>query len=195
MATIAAAIDLLLTVIKAAVIAGRCEGDHLNKVFAGAGMLALTAGVVVSGCSSSTPATSSTPAVTSSVSAHAASRDCMFGVFGADVEVGIANPTSSCSSWMQKLAGNGIAWYPINQLVKLGSPDSADTDTMAETCDLTDGTQELFVEDGGEMPYGSGTCTREEQHGWTPEATRGPLASRAQPARQTAAHASALATY
>jgi hypothetical protein len=82
---------------------------------------------------------------------------------------------------MQKLVGNGIAWNPINQLVKLGSPDSADTDTMAETCDLTDGTQELFVEDGGEMPYGSGTCTREEQRGWTPEATPGPLASKAQP--------------
>jgi hypothetical protein len=103
----------------------------------------------------------------------------MFGVFGADVEVGIANPTSSCSSWIHNLAGNGLAWYPINQLVKLGSRDIADTDTMAETCDLTDGTQELFVEDGGEMPYGDGTCTREEQDGWTAEATPGPLASQA----------------
>jgi hypothetical protein len=100
----------------------------------------------------------------------------MFGIFGADVEVGIAHPTSSCSSWMRNLAGKGLAWYPINQLVKLGSRDSADSDTMAETCDLTDGTQELFVEDGGEMPYGAGTCTREEQDGWRPEATPGPLA-------------------
>jgi hypothetical protein len=33
-----------------------------------------------------------------------------------------------------------------------------------------------------EMPYGSGTCTREEQDGWTPEATPGPLAAQAQPA-------------
>jgi hypothetical protein len=80
---------------------------------------------------------------------------------------------------MQSLAGKGLAWYPINQLVKLGSRDVADTDRMAETCDLTDGTQELFVEDGGEMPYGDGTCTREEQDGWTPEATPGPLASQA----------------
>jgi hypothetical protein len=80
---------------------------------------------------------------------------------------------------MHNLAGNGLAWIPINQLVKLGSRDTADTDTMAETCDLTDGTQELFVEDGGEMPYGAGTCTREEQDGWTPEATPGPLAPKA----------------
>jgi hypothetical protein len=81
---------------------------------------------------------------------------------------------------MKKLAGNGLAWYPINQLVKLGSRDVADTDSMAETCDLTDGTQELFVEDGGEMPYGSGTCTKEEQDGWKAEATPGPLAQHAQ---------------
>ena len=39
---------------------------------------------------------------------------------------------------------------------------------------------ELFVEDGGEMPYGSGTCTKEEQDGWKPEATPGPLAQQAQ---------------
>jgi hypothetical protein len=34
----------------------------------------------------------------------------------------------------------------------------------AETCALTDGTQELFDEDGGEMPYGS--CTRQHQLRW-----------------------------
>jgi hypothetical protein len=149
-------------------------------------MLAVTAGVLVSGCSSATQATSSTPAVSSSAiaRANADSGDCLFGIFGADVEVGIANPTSSCSSWIHKLTGNGLAWYPINQLVKLGSRDTADTDTMAETCDLTDGTQELFVEDGGEMPYGDGTCTREEQAGWKPEATPGPLAKQAQRAQQ-----------
>jgi hypothetical protein len=163
----------------------------LNKALAGAGMLAVTAGVLVSGCSSSTPSTSSTPAVSSSAGvtarANADSGDCLFGVFGADVEVGIANPTSSCSSWIKRLAGNGLTWYPINQLVKLGSRDSADTDTMAETCDLTDGTQELFVEDGGEMPYGSGTCTKEGQDGWKPEATPGPLASQAQRAQPATA--------
>ena len=149
-------------------------------------MLAVTAGVLVSGCTSSTQATSGTPAVSSSANvtagANADSGDCLFGIFGADVEVGIANPTRPCSTWMHNLTGKGLAWYPINQLVKLGSRDTADTDRMAETCDLTDGTQELFVEDGGEMPYGDGTCTREEQSGWTPEPTPGPLALRAEPA-------------
>lgn len=119
-------------------------------------MLAATAGVLLSGCSSSPQATSSTPAVNSSATVIASaitdSGDCLLSVVGSDVEVGIARPTSSCSSWMKKLAGSGLAWYPINQLVKLGSRDIADTDTMAETCDLTDGMQELFVEDGGEMP-------------------------------------------
>jgi hypothetical protein len=157
----------------------------VNKALAGAGMLAVAAGALVSGCSSSTPAVSSSASV--AVSANADSGDCLFGVFGVDVEVGIAHPTRSCSSWMHSLVGNGLAWYPINQLVKLGSPDSADTDTMAETCDLTDGTQELFVEDGGEMPNGDGTCTKEEQDGWTPEATPGPLASQAQHAQPAAA--------
>jgi hypothetical protein len=90
--------------------------------------------------------------------------------------------------------GNGLAWVPINQLVKVGSRDTADTDKMAETCDLTDGTQELFVEDGGEMPYGDGTCTREEQDGWTPEATPGPLALQAQEAQPAAAQAFASAS-
>jgi len=158
----------------------------LNKALAGVGMLAVMAGALVSGCSSSTQATSSTPAVSSSAGvtagADAYSGDCLFGVFGADVEVGIAHPTRSCSSWIHNLAGNGLAWYPINHLVKVGSPDTADTDKMAETCDLTDGKQELFVEDGGEMPYGDGTCTKEEQDGWKPEATPGPLAQQAQQA-------------
>ena len=163
-------------------MAGNLSGDHVNKALAGAGMLAITAGALVSGCTSSTQATSSTPAVSSSASvtasARADSRDCIFGIFGEDVEVGIANPTISCSSWIKNLAGNGLAWIQINHLVKLGSPDIADTDTMGETCDLKDGTQELFVEDGGEMPYGGGTCTKEEQDGWKPEATPGPWPSR-----------------
>ena len=163
----------------------------MNKALAGAGMLAVTAAVLVSSCSSPTQATSGTPTANSSASvtagAIADSGDCLFGVFGADVEVGIAHPTRACSSWMRSLAGNGLAWYPINRLVKLGSLDVADTDRMAETCDLTDGTQELFVEDGGEMPYGAGTCTREEQNGWKTEASPGPLASQAQQAQPAAA--------
>ena len=96
------------------------------------------------------------------------------------IEVGIARPTIACSSWMHDLAGKGIVWYPIKRMLTVGSPDVADTDYMAETCDLTDGTQELYVEDGGEMPYGDGTCTKEEQAGWKAEATPGPLALAAQ---------------
>lgn len=104
----------------------------MNKALAGVGMLAVTAAVLVSGCS-----TSSTPAVSSSASvaarANADSGDCLFGIFGADVE------------------------------------------------------------DGGEMPYGSGTCTREEQDGWKSEATPGPLARQAQQAHPAAAQAPAPA--
>ena len=182
MATITAAIESLMTVIKAAVIAACREGDHVNKALAGAGMLAVTAGALATGCSPATQPTPSRPIASAGATAGAKADagDCMFGIFGADVEVGIAHPTSSCSSWLHKLTGNGLAWYPINRLVKVGSPDTADTDKMAETCDLTDGTQELFVEDGGEMPYGDGTCTKEEQNGWKPEATPGPLALQAQ---------------
>jgi hypothetical protein len=157
----------------------------VNKALAGVGMLAVTAAVLVSGCTSSAPAASGRPAVSSSArgAASADSAACIFGVFGKDVEVGIAHPTSSCSSWMRKLAGRGLAWYPINELAKIGSPDTADTDKMGETCDLTNGTEELFVEDGGEMPYGDGTCTREEQAGWKAEGKPGPLALAAQQAR------------
>jgi len=144
------------------------KGDHLNKALAAAGIFALAAGALLAGCSSSPSSTSS--ALASSPS------ECLFGVFEADVEVGIAHRTRSCASWMHSLVGRGITWYPINQMVKIGSPDDVDTDTdtMGETCDLTDGTQELFVEDGGEMPYGDGMCTKEEQAGWKPEAKPGP---------------------
>jgi hypothetical protein len=41
------------------------------------------------------------------------------------------------------------------------------------------------------MPYGSGTCTREEEDGWKAEATPGPLAQQAQQAQPAAAQASA----
>jgi hypothetical protein len=161
---------------KTPLIAGRREGKHVKKALAGAGMLAVTAGMLVSGCSPSTQATSSKPAAGSSAHADAASGDCMFTIFGADVEVGIAHPTIACSGWMHDLAGKGLVWYSIKRMLPVGSPDVADTDNMAETCDLTNGTSELYVEDGGEMPYGDGTCTKEEQAGWKAEATPGPLA-------------------
>ena len=79
---------------------------------------------------------------------------------------------------MQKLAGNDLAWYPINQLVRLGSRDVADTDSMAETCDLTDGAQELFVEDGGEMPYGSAPAPRKSMKAGKPKPRRAPWPGR-----------------
>jgi hypothetical protein len=169
-----------VAILKAPLIAGAPRREHVKKTLARAGILAVTAGMLVSACSPSTQATASKPAAGSSAHADAASGDCMFTVFGADVEVGIAHPTIACSSWMHDLAGKGIVWYPIKRMLTVGSPDVADTDYMAETCDLTDGTQELYVEDGGEMPYGDGTCTKEEQAGWKSEATPGPLALAAQ---------------
>ena len=117
----------------------------------------------------------------------------MFGANSADVEVGIASPTQSCSQWVQDLAGSGLVWYPITALAVPGSQGSADSDTMQETCDLTDGSQELYVEDGGGMDYGDSICNSEERNGWSPEGTPGPLASQAQSAQQAAAQASASA--
>lgn len=122
------------------------------------------------------------------------SGDCLFGANGVDVQVGIASPTQSCNQWVQDLAGDGLVWYPISSLAVPGSQGSADSDAMQETCDLTDGTQELFVEDGGSMSYGDDICSAEEQNGWSPEGTPGPLASQGQAAQQQAAQASASAS-
>ena len=122
------------------------------------------------------------------------SGDCLFGTNSADVQVGIANPTQSCNQWVQNLAGDGLVWYPISSLAVPGSQGSADSDTMQETCDLTDGTTELFVEDGGGMAYGDDICSAEERNGWSPEGTPGPLASQGQTAQQQAAQASASAS-
>jgi hypothetical protein len=122
------------------------------------------------------------------------SGDCLFGTNSADVQVGIANPTQSCNQWIQSLAGDGLVWYPISSMAVPGSQGSADSDTMQETCDLTDGTTELFVEDGGSMVYGDDICSAEERNGWSPEGTPGPLASQGQAAQQQAAQASASAS-
>ena len=88
------------------------------------------------------------------------SGDCLLGANGADVEVGIANHTASCAQWIQNLAGIGRAWYPLTQIVLPGSADTADSETMQQACDLTDGSQELYVEDaGGQRRAGSySTC-------------------------------------
>lgn len=133
--------------------------------------------------SRTSPAASITPTPLTASSPDT-SGDCFFGANGADVQVAVADPASSCSSWIQALAGDGLVWYPISRMSVPGSQGSADSDTLAETCDLTDGTQELFVEDGGSSIYGSGICNSEEQNGWTPEETPGPLASEAQQAQQ-----------
>jgi chemotaxis protein histidine kinase CheA len=121
------------------------------------------------------------------------SGDCLLGANGADVEVGIANPSRSCASWIQNLAGDGLVWYPISAMVPPGSAGTADQETMAQACDLTDGTQELYVEDAGGEIYGNSICSAEEQNGWTPEGAPGPIASDAQRAAEQQAQASASA--
>ena len=119
------------------------------------------------------------------------SGDCLQGANGADVEVGIADPTVSCAKWIQNLAGAGLVWNPISQMIAPGSPGTADDETMQEACDLTDGTQELYVEDTGGQSYGDSICSQEEQNGWTPESSPGPLAAQAQQQVQAQASASA----
>ena len=126
-------------------------------------------------------------------SGNPASGDCLLGANGADIEVGIADPTSSCASWIQSLAGSGLVWYPITTMLAPGS-QGEDGDTMGVSCDLTDGTQELYVEDGGSEIYGDSICSQEEQNGWTPEGSAGPLAAQAQQEEQAAASASAAAS-
>ena len=118
----------------------------------------------------------------------------LLGANGADVQVGIANPTQSCDQWVRDLAGDGLVWYPISQMTVPGSQGIADSDTMEEVCDLTDGTQELYVEDGGSALDGDNICNQEEQNGWTPEGTPGPLASDAQQAAQQQEQAQASAS-
>jgi hypothetical protein len=122
------------------------------------------------------------------------SGDCLLGANGVDVQVGIADPTVSCASWIQNLAGTGLVWYPISQMVAPGSAGTADSETMEEACDLTDGTEELYVEDAGGQSYGDSICSQEEQNGWTPESSPGPLASQAQQQAEQQAQAQASAS-
>jgi hypothetical protein len=65
---------------------------------------------------------------------------------------------------------------------------------MQQACDLTDGTQELYVQDSGGQMYGDSLCSQEEQNGWTPESSPGPIAAAAQRATQAQASASASAS-
>lgn len=107
---------------------------------------------------------------------------------------GIANPTVSCNQWIRNLAGTGLVWYPISQMAVPGSSGSADQETMGQACDLTDGTQELYVEDAGGQMYGDSICSQEEQNGWTPEGSPGPLAAQAQQAARQQAQQQASAS-
>ena len=108
-----------------------------------------------------------------------------------DVEVGVGNPSSSCSQWIQSLAGDGLVWYPISHMVSPGQSANADQETMEQACDLTDGTQELYIEDAGGQTYGNSICNQEEQNGWTPEDSLGPVATVMQQAGQQQAQAQA----
>jgi hypothetical protein len=138
------------------------------------------------------PSPASVPSPTDGpYSGNPASGDCLLGANEADVEVGIADPTSSCASWIQSLAGSGLVWYPITTMLAPGSHGN-DGDTMGMSCDLTDGAQELYVVDGGEY-YGNSICSQEEQNGWTPEGSPGPLAAQGQQQQQAAVSASAAA--
>jgi hypothetical protein len=60
------------------------------------------------------------------------SSDRLFGANQTDVEVGIADPASSCAEWIQGLAGDGLVWYPLTHMVLPGNAGSADQGTMEE---------------------------------------------------------------
>jgi hypothetical protein len=167
------------------------------KTLAGLGLLVLAAGALTA-CGAAPAATTADSAATLPPSASSTqgstTADCLLGANGADVEVGIGNPAGSCSQWIQNLAGNGLVWSPISQMIPPGQPGSADQETMAQACDLTDGTQELYVEDAGGQSYGNGICNQEERNGWTPESSPGPLAALTQQAGQQQAQAQASAS-
>lgn len=152
-------------------------------------VLAATTVLVLSACAGS----SSVPAQRNAGNVSADSGDCLLGANNADIEVGIANPTTPCSKWIQDLAGTGLVWYPISQLAAPGSAGNADQETMQQACDLTDGAQELYVEDAGGQDYGDSICSQKEQIGWTPETSPGPLAAQVQQEAQQQAQASASA--
>jgi chemotaxis protein histidine kinase CheA len=156
--------------------------------------VAAVVALALTGCGGSPAATAAEDSPTPGPYAgNPDSGDCLLGANGADVEAGIADPTVACSRWIQNLAGNGLVWYPISQMVAPGSAGTADGETMQEACDLTDGTQELYVEDAGGQMYGDSICSQEEQNGWTPEGSPGPLAAQAQQAAQQQAQASTSA--
>jgi hypothetical protein len=149
-------------------VAGSCTASQQQE---------LAAGTSIGSSSGQLPTSAPAPPSASS---------CLLGANGEDVEVGIGDPTVPCAQWITDLAGNGLVWYPISQMVPPGQNGTADGETMEQACDLTDGTQELYVEDAGGQSYGDTICSGEEQNGWTPENPPGPLAVQAQQASSSA---------
>jgi len=85
------------------------------------------------------------------------------------------------SQWVTSLAGTGLTWNYVSQLVAPGQPGIVDQETMQQACDLTDTTgEELYVLDAGGQMYGNSICSQEERNGWAPESSPGPLAAQAQ---------------
>jgi hypothetical protein len=164
-----------------------------------AGLLGLAgAAILLAGCGAApaakTSASVTTPTPSASGAQGSTAGDCLLGANGADVEVGIANPTTLCGQWVTNLAGMGLTWNFISDLVSPGQPGTADQETMQQVCDLTSGGEELYVEDAGGQTYGNSICSQEEQNGWTPESSPGPLAALEQQAEQQQAQASASAS-
>jgi hypothetical protein len=95
------------------------------------------------------------------------SNTCIFGATGEDVEVQLSGYSDPCSTEESVLAGDGLSWYPIASLAAVGSNGTADDETMALTCTLTNGPETLTVEDAGGMDYGTQICSASEQAGWT----------------------------
>lgn len=135
------------------------------------------------------PAASDAPAPSDAFAAA-----CKLGTSGADVEVAIGNPQGSCGSWISNLAHDGLVWFDITGIAVPGSPGPADQETMGTRCDLTDGTQEMLVEDAGGAVYGDSICSAEEQNGWTPESGPMGVQANAAEASANAAEASAQAS-
>ena len=97
----------------------------------------------------------------------AVSNTCTFGATGEDVEVQLSGYSNPCSTEESALASDELSWYPIASLTPVGSPGSADGETMALTCTLTNAGETLTVEDSGGMDYGTQICSNSEQAGWT----------------------------
>jgi len=119
------------------------------------------------------PSSASTPAD--------ASAAFYLGTTNHDIEVGVASPTESESAWVSDLGnmnlGTFLEWQSISSLAAPHSLGPVDKSLdMGEVCDLTDGTQELYVEDGGNRNLGNELCMEEEQNGWNHEASPGPIA-------------------